>query len=77
MRLRTCQGVYDAIHAEDPGSEVSRHYIRRLILAEAVPVVHCGRKKLVDVDAVKALLEQGYQLPEEETVLIQLPRRRA
>ena len=73
MRMRTAQGVFDAIHAEDPGSGVSRNYIRRLILAEAVPVTHCGNKKLVDVDAVIELLKTGYELPDEGNKPFLLP----
>ena len=65
MRMRTCQGVYDAIREADPETSISKNYIRRLILAEAVPVVHCGRRKLVDVDAVMQLLADGYELPKE------------
>ncbi len=64
-RMRTAEKVLEVIKAEDPDTEVSLHYIRRLIKAEAVPVVSCGRKKLVDVDAVMALLAGGYELPEE------------
>lgn len=62
-RMRTAENVLAEIRAADPGTEVTLHYIRQLIRVEAVPVVACGRKKLVNVDAVMALLASGYTLP--------------
>lgn len=62
-RMRTAENVLAEIRAADPNTEVSLHYIRQLIVAEAVPVVRCGRKKLVNVDAVMELLASGYTLP--------------
>lgn len=62
-RMRTAEKVLEEIRAVDPGTEVTLHYIRQLIRVEAVPVVACGRKKLVNVDAVMALLASGYTLP--------------
>lgn len=63
-RMRTAEKVLEEIRAVDPGTEVTLHYIRQLIRVEAVPVVACGRKKLVNVDAVMALLAEGYTPPE-------------
>jgi hypothetical protein len=62
-RMRTAEGVLDEIKRADPESEITLHYIRTLIRAEAVPVVCCGRKKLVNVDAIMGLLDAGYVLP--------------
>ncbi len=64
-RMRTAEKVLEIIKAEDPGTEVTLHYIRRVIKAGALPVVSCGRKKLVDADAVMSLLANGYELPSE------------
>lgn len=64
-RMRTAEKVLEEIKREDPATEVTLHYIRALIRAEAVPVVACGRKKLVNVDAVMELLSSGYVLPAE------------
>lgn len=63
-RMRTAAGVLDEIKAEDPGTEITLHYIRQIIVANKVPVVNVGRKKLVDVDAVIAYLAEG--TPAEE-----------
>lgn len=60
-RMRTAERVLAEIKLADPGTEVTLHYIRQLIREEAVPVVCCGRKKLVNVDAVMSLLGAGYK----------------
>ena len=59
------QELVRKIKQADPDTEVTLHYIRALIRAEAVPVVCCGRKKLVNVDAVMELLANGYAIPPE------------
>lgn len=51
-RMRTAAKVLEIIQTEDPGTEVSLHYIRYLINSGAVPSVTVGRKKLVDADVV-------------------------
>lgn len=65
-RMRTAERVLEEIKAADPDTEVKLCYIRQLIRAGAVPVVVCGRKKLVNVDAVMELLARGYTFPEPE-----------
>ena len=55
-RMRTAAGVLEALKAEDPGTEVTLHFIKHLIHAELVPVVPVGRKKLVAVEDVQAYL---------------------
>ena len=65
-RMRTAERVLDEIKAADPSTEMTLHHIRQLIRTEAVPVVHCGRKKLVNVDAVIALLAGGSAAEKEE-----------
>ena len=64
-RMRTAGKALEEIKRADPDTNVSLHYLRRLIKVEAVPVVSCGRKKLVNVDAVMELLASGYELPSE------------
>ena len=51
-RMRTAGKVLDLIKEQDPGTEVTLHYIRNLIKTGKVPVTPVGRKKLVDADAV-------------------------
>ena len=69
-RMRTAEKVLEEIKAADPNTEVTLYYIRALIRAEAVPVVCCGRKKLVNVDSVMELLANGYTLPEPDSVTV-------
>ena len=47
-RMRTAVKLYELVREQDPDSEVTLHYIRQLIATEAIPVLHVGRKKLVD-----------------------------
>lgn len=58
-RMRTAAGVLEIIKAEDPGTEVTLHYIRRLVCTGKVPVTPVGRKKLVDADAVMEYIAAG------------------
>lgn len=73
-RMRTAAGVLTEIKAEDPGSEVTLHYVRYLISTNQVPVVPVGRKKLVDVDAVLAFLAEGTPIVEGKYVTGQIRR---
>ena len=65
-RMRTAEGVLAEIKAEDPGTEVTLHFIRHLIHTEKVPVVPVGRKKLVNVDDVLALLAKWVYVEEDK-----------
>lgn len=67
-RMRTAEKVLEIIKAEDPNTEVTLYHLRRMIRAGAVPVVACGRKKLVNADAILDLLTSGYVLPQQEPV---------
>lgn len=64
-RMRTAEKVLEEIKRVDPDTEITLHYIRAMIRVEAVPVVACGRKKLVNLDALMDLLRDGYVLPEQ------------
>lgn len=58
-RMRTAQGVYNIIREQDPGTEITLHYIRGLIASGKVPYVAAGRKKMVDADAVIKFIAAG------------------
>lgn len=64
-RMRTAAGVLTEIKAQDPNTEVTLFYIRKIIHAGLVPIVNAGRKQLVDADKVIALLATG--IPLEQT----------
>lgn len=55
-RLRTAPGALQIIREEDPGTEVTLHYLRQLIKTGKVRSVPVGRKKLVNVNEVQAYL---------------------
>lgn len=58
-RMRTIDGAYEEMHASDPGSAVSKKYIRRLVTAGEIPSRMAGRKYLLNYDALVEYLEQG------------------
>jgi excisionase family DNA binding protein len=62
-RMRTAGKVLDLIKEQDPGTEVTLHYIRNLIKTGKVPVTPVGRKKLVDADAVMEYIAAGQAPP--------------
>lgn len=63
-RMRTAEGVLEIIKADDPGTEVTLHYIRRLIHSGKVSVTPVGRKKLVDADTIIGFIAAGESTPE-------------
>lgn len=58
-RMRTAAGVLAIIKEQDPGTEVTMHYIRNLIKTRKVPVTPVGSKKLVDADVIIAYIAAG------------------
>lgn len=62
-RMRTAAKAHELILEQDPQSEITLHYIRQLIATGAIPVVHAGRKKLIDVDQLLAYLAAGNEAP--------------
>lgn len=68
-RMRTAAKVVAEIKELDPGSEVTEHYIRKLVREQAVRVVWAGNKALINLDDVLALLCMGTQRPEAEACI--------
>lgn len=58
-RMRMAKGVLEAIKEQDPGTQVTLHYIRAIINSGKVPVARSGAKKLVDVDEVIRYITEG------------------
>lgn len=63
-RMRTAAGVMEIIREQDPNTEVTMCYLRRLIKSGKVPVTKVGRKLLVDADRVIAYIAAGEQAPQ-------------
>lgn len=53
MKLRTLDKAILEIKAEDPGTELTRTALRRMMLTGQVKTVMVGRKRLVDLDELK------------------------
>lgn len=66
LRMRTAKGILAELKAVDPNTAVTLSFIRRIINSGKVPVVQAGKKKLVSLDLVLALLESGGEEPVEE-----------
>ena len=59
VRMRTAESLLKEIRAQDPDMEITLHYLRKLIASGAIPVVHAGRKNLVNMDLVLDYLANG------------------
>lgn len=59
VRMRTAESLLKEIRAQDPDTEITLHYLRKLIASGAIPVVHAGRKNLVNMDLVLDYLANG------------------
>ena len=50
LRMRTINEAYKEIKNDDPGTSITVHAIRRLVVMGIVPSVKCGKKYLVNLD---------------------------
>lgn len=64
-RMRTIDGAYEEIHTADPGSAVSKKFIRHLVITGAVPACMAGKKYLLNFDALERYLA-GEEPSEQE-----------
>ena len=51
-RMRTLDECYNEIKAMDDNTAISKYYIRQLALSGKIPVVMCGRKRLINLDGL-------------------------
>lgn len=63
-RVRTATGILDELKAADPNTAITLSYIRRTINSGRVPVVHVGKKKLVNLDLMLEVLGSGIVAPQ-------------
>ncbi len=59
IRMRTAAGVMDIIREQDPKTQITEYAIRRMIASGKIPVTRCGRKYLVDADAMIEFIARG------------------
>lgn len=50
--MRTLDECYNEIKAMDDNTAISKYYIRQLALSGKIPVVMCGRKRLINLDGL-------------------------
>ena len=53
-RMRTLDECFAEIKAMDENTAISKYYIRQLALSGKIPVVMCGRKRLINLDAAQS-----------------------
>lgn len=51
-KMRTLDEAYAEIKRMDENTSLSKYFIRRLALSGEIPVVMCGRKRLINLDAL-------------------------
>lgn len=65
-RMRTAAGVLAIINKDDPETEVTLYFIRRIIKSGKIPVVEVGTKKLVDADMLIQYIAEGNGIIDDE-----------
>ena len=77
-RKRTLDEAYNELKQLDPNTAFSKYYIRRLAVSGAVPTIMCGRKRLIDLDALIEYLNEPHdvELTASNTAAEPLPDRR-
>lgn len=58
-RMRTLDEAYTELKQLDPHTAVSKYALRQMALSGAIPVVMCGRKRLINFDGLIAYLNSG------------------
>ena len=68
-RMRTLDGLYKDIHTIDPLSQISRNFIRQLVITRKVKSVKAGNKYLVNLDEMLEYLANPPEVKEETEVI--------
>lgn len=58
-RMRTLDECYKEIKQMDENTAISKYYIRTLALSGKIPVVMCGRKRLINLDGLIEYLSRS------------------
>ncbi|HYE08701.1 MAG TPA: DNA-binding protein [Patescibacteria group bacterium] len=56
VKMRTIKDALGDIKAVDPGTAVTKHYLRNLVITGAVPTVKAGNKYLINMDLLENYL---------------------
>jgi len=63
-RMRTLDEAYAEIKQMDEHTGISKYYIRQLALNGKIPVVMCGRKRLINLDGLISYINSRYAAAE-------------
>ena len=58
-RMRTLDEAYSELKQLDPHTALSKYALRQMALSGVIPVVMCGRKRLIYLDGLIAYLNAG------------------
>ena len=58
-RMRTIDAAIKLLLLDDPGSGLTRHALRQMVLRGEVPSIRAGTKYLVNYDVLLAILATG------------------
>ena len=67
--MRTIDGLFREIHEADPMSQVSRNFLRQLVISGRVKSVKAGNRYLCDLQSVLNYLENPPEENEESKVV--------
>lgn len=67
-RMRTLDECYAEIKQMDENTAISKYYIRQLALSGAIPVVMCGRKRLINLDGLISYLSDPHPIASDNTI---------
>ena len=59
-RMRTLDECYKEIKQMDENTAISKYYIRQLAISGKIPVVMCGKKRLINLDGLIDYLSSTY-----------------
>ena len=57
--MRTLDECYNEIKKIDENTAISKYYIRQLAISGKIPVVMCGRKRLINLDGLIEYLSRS------------------
>ncbi len=60
---RSIDKGYDELIAKDPGSSLSRHRFRQMVLSGEIPSIKAGVKRLIDISTLDEHLRNPNYIP--------------
>lgn len=61
-RVRTITQAVNELRAQDPGTAITEHFIRRLIKEEELPCLKSGTRILVYMDDLENYINNNYSI---------------